>query len=81
MPRPEHEAIVAMQTAAPNAIGTDIDALRANMEAMTAGLALVEGTMREEEEGLIHVWQAFPGVPESDAAVARIGAYLQARCA
>ncbi|MEE4301295.1 MAG: alpha/beta hydrolase [Pseudomonadales bacterium] len=30
----------------------------------------------EEEAGLIHVWQAFPGVPESDAAVARIGRYL-----
>lgn len=33
----------------------------------------------EEEEGLIHVWQAFPGVPEADAAVARIGRYLGER--
>ena len=30
----------------------------------------------EEEEGLVHVWQAFPNVPESDAAVQRIGFFV-----
>ena len=35
----------------------------------------VEVTL-EEENGLVHVWQAFPGVPEAQTAVARIGAWL-----
>lgn len=48
------------------------DARRLATRARAAG---VEVTL-EEEEGLVHVWQAFPGVPESEAAVERIGRWL-----
>jgi len=34
----------------------------------------------EVEEGLIHVWQMFPHLPESAAAVARIGAFITQHC-
>ena len=34
----------------------------------------------EIEEGLIHVWQMFPGIPESKQAMARIGKYIQHHC-
>jgi epsilon-lactone hydrolase len=33
------------------------------------------------EEGLLHVWPLFPGVPESDAAVAQIGEWVRKRTA
>lgn len=33
------------------------------------------------EEGLIHVWQIFPDVPEAQAAVARIGEFVRQSCA
>ena len=34
----------------------------------------------EIEEGLIHVWQMFPDVPEAQSAVQRIGAFIRANC-
>ena len=34
----------------------------------------------EVEEGLIHVWQMLPGVPEAQSAVDRIGAFVASRC-
>jgi acetyl esterase/lipase len=53
------------------------DARTVAERARSAGVAVT----LEEEEGLIHVFQGFPGVPESEAAVARIGAWLEARLA
>lgn len=44
-------------------------------KARAAGVEVV----LEEEPDLIHVFQAFAGVPEADAAVERIGTYVQAR--
>ena len=35
---------------------------------------------REVEEGLIHVWQMFPDVPEASDAVQRIGAFISRHC-
>lgn len=34
----------------------------------------------EVEEGLIHVWQIFPDVPEARAAVERVGAFIRRHC-
>ena len=34
----------------------------------------------EVEEGLIHVWQMFPGVPEAENAIRRIGAFISSHC-
>lgn len=34
----------------------------------------------EVEEGLIHVWQMFPDLPESRSAVERIGAFVERNC-
>lgn len=51
------------------------DARRVAEKARDAG---VDVTL-EEEEGLIHVWQMFPDVPESDAAVGRIGQWITDR--
>ena len=34
----------------------------------------------EIEEGLIHVWQMFPHVPEAESAVARVGAFIEQNC-
>lgn len=34
----------------------------------------------EVEEGLVHVWQILPGVPEAQSAVDRIGAFIAERC-
>ncbi len=34
----------------------------------------------EIEEGLIHVWQMFAGVPEAESAVERIGAFIVRHC-
>ncbi len=34
----------------------------------------------EAEEGLIHVWHMFPGVPEADAAVDRVGQFVLNHC-
>ncbi len=34
----------------------------------------------EVEEGLIHVWQIFPDVPEAQAAVERIGTFIERHC-
>ncbi len=34
----------------------------------------------EVEEGLVHVWQMLPGVPEAQSAVERIGAFIAERC-
>ncbi|MCC5874203.1 MAG: alpha/beta hydrolase [Gammaproteobacteria bacterium] len=48
------------------------DARRVAAKAQTAGVNVT----LEEQAGLIHVWQMFPNVPESDQAVARIGAFL-----
>ena len=53
------------------------DARRIKARAEAAG---VEVTL-EEEEGLVHVWQVFPDIPESDSAVARIGAFIDHRLA
>jgi monoterpene epsilon-lactone hydrolase len=52
------------------------DSRRVAERARGAGVDVV----LEEEEGLIHVWQMFPDdVPESKAAVERIGAFIRAR--
>lgn len=48
------------------------DARRIAARARAAGVNVT----LEEEAGLIHVWQLFPNLPESDQAVARIGAFL-----
>ena len=34
----------------------------------------------EVEEGLIHVWQMLPGVPEAEEAVQRIGSFVSTHC-
>ncbi len=34
----------------------------------------------EIEEGLIHVWQMFPHVPEAESAIARVGAFIGRHC-
>ena len=34
----------------------------------------------EVEEGLIHVWQMFAGVPEADSAIGRVGAFITRHC-
>ena len=34
----------------------------------------------EVEEGLMHVWQIFPDVPEAQHAVERIGAFIARHC-
>jgi len=44
-----------------------------------AGAAGVEVTL-EVEEGLIHVWQMLPGVPEAESAIDRIGAFIARHC-
>ncbi len=48
------------------------DARRIASKARAAGVSVT----LQEEEGLIHVWQLFPNVPESHQAVARIGAFV-----
>jgi acetyl esterase/lipase len=47
--------------------------------AESAQAAGVEVTL-EIEDGLIHVWQMFPEVPEAQRAVARIGAFIESNC-
>ncbi len=37
-------------------------------------------TTLEVEEGLIHVWQFFPHLPEAQRAVERIGAFIKSCC-
>jgi acetyl esterase/lipase len=39
----------------------------------------VEVTL-EVEEGLIHVWQMLPGVPEAQSAIDRIGVLIAQKC-
>ena len=51
------------------------DARRIAERARAAGVAVT----LEEEDGLVHVWQAFAGVPEADAAVERLGRWLRER--
>lgn len=34
----------------------------------------------EIEEGLIHVWQMLPGIPEAQGAIERIGAFIERNC-
>lgn len=34
----------------------------------------------EVEDGLIHVWQMFPDVPEAQRAIARVGAFIRRHC-
>lgn len=52
------------------------DSTRFAEKAQEAG---VEVTL-EIEEGLIHVWQMFPDVPEAQAAIERIGAFVRRHC-
>jgi acetyl esterase/lipase len=52
------------------------DSTRFADKARAAG---VEVTL-EVEEGLIHVWQMLPGVPEAQAAIDRIGAFVARYC-
>ncbi|MBT7335770.1 MAG: alpha/beta hydrolase [Gammaproteobacteria bacterium] len=52
------------------------DSTRFAEKAEAAG---VEVTL-EIEEGLIHVWQMLPGVPEAESAIERIGTFIQRRC-
>ncbi len=37
-------------------------------------------TTLEVEDGLVHVWQMLPGVPEAQSAIDRIGAFVTDRC-
>ena len=48
------------------------DARRIASKAKAAGVSVT----LEEEEGLIHVFQLFPNVPESEQALARVGAFI-----
>lgn len=48
------------------------DARRIAAKARAAGVSVT----LQEEAGLIHVWQLFPGVPEADQAVVRIGDFV-----
>ncbi len=52
------------------------DSTRFADKAKSAG---VEVTL-EIEDGLIHVWQMFPQLPEAQSAVERIGAFIQQKC-
>ena len=52
------------------------DSTRFAEKARSAG---VEVTL-EIEEGLVHVWQMLPGVPEAQSAVERIGAFIEKHC-
>lgn len=52
------------------------DARRIAAQAEAAGVSVT----LEEEQGLIHVWHLFPGVPESEQAVARVGDFLRQHC-
>ncbi len=52
------------------------DSTRFAEKARAAG---VEVTL-EIEEGLIHVWQMFPALPEAQSAVGRIGAFIARNC-
>lgn len=52
------------------------DSTRFAEKAQSAG---VDVTL-EVEEGLIHVWQMLPGVPEARSAVDRIGAFIERHC-
>lgn len=52
------------------------DSTRFAEKAQAAG---VEVTL-EIEEGLIHVWQMLPGVPEAESAIQRIGSFIERNC-
>lgn len=52
------------------------DSTRFAERAQAAG---VEVTL-EIEDGLIHVWHMFPGVPEAQSAIERIGAFIEQNC-
>lgn len=52
------------------------DSIRFARKAQAAG---VDVTL-EVEEGLIHVWQMFPDLPESRSAIERIGAFIERSC-
>ena len=52
------------------------DSTRFSDKARDAG---VDVTL-EVEEGLIHVWQMFPDLPEAVEAVNRVGAFIGRRC-
>jgi len=52
------------------------DSTRFAEKAQAAG---VQVTL-EIEDGLIHVWQMFPDVPEAQSAVERIGAFIMSHC-
>jgi acetyl esterase/lipase len=52
------------------------DSTRFAQKARAAG---VDVTL-EIEEGLIHVWQMFPDVPEAQTAIERIGAFIDRNC-
>lgn len=52
------------------------DSTRFAEKAQAAG---VDVTL-EVEAGLIHVWQMFPGVPEAQSAIQRIGSFIDRNC-
>lgn len=52
------------------------DSTRFAEKARDAGVAVT----LEVEEGLVHVWQMLPGVPEAETAVERIGAFIERNC-
>ncbi|MFK7916008.1 MAG: alpha/beta hydrolase [Pseudomonadales bacterium] len=52
------------------------DSTRFAEKAQAAG---VEVTL-EIEDGLIHVWQMLPGVPEAESAIQRIGSFIERTC-
>ena len=48
---------------------------------LAAKMRAAEGNVTLEiEDGLIHVWQIFPNLPEAHQAIARIGAFVQRWC-
>jgi acetyl esterase/lipase len=52
------------------------DSTRFAEKAQAAGVKVTV----EVEDGLIHVWQMFPDVPEAQSAVERIGAFIASNC-
>lgn len=52
------------------------DSTRFAEKAQAAGVEVI----LEVEEGLIHVWQMLPGVPEAESAVERVGAFIASNC-
>ena len=71
MPSAEHEAVVAMLEANAGAPDTDVETLRANMEAMLAGQPLAPGTECHDylADGVPVTWVSASGADARRAVV------------